>query len=69
MRKKSLKRKFVAYVYMVYEKSLAEFNNRETEAWRLVRPLPLDYAYSALQIAVMAAASVFPLPLTWLRFV
>jgi hypothetical protein len=65
---RSLKRKFIAYVYAVWEKSHSEFDNRATEAWRTARPLPLDYAYCALQIAVLAAALVFPLPRGWPAF-
>lgn len=62
----SLKRKFVAYFHSVYEKSLSEFQGMNAGSWRAVRPLPLDYVYSAFQLALLAAAAVLAEPLPWL---
>jgi energy-coupling factor transporter transmembrane protein EcfT len=64
---RSLKRKCVAYFRSVYEKSLSEFQGTDAGSWRLVRPLPLDYVYSASQIALLAAAAVLPGRLPWLQ--
>ena len=62
---RSLKRKLIAYFRSVYEKSMSEFALMDAGKWRAVRPLPLDFVSSALQVCLMGAAVAFRLPLPW----
>jgi hypothetical protein len=62
---RSLKWKCVAYFHAVYEKSLEAFEGTGAGSWRPVVPLPFDYVYSSLQIALAAAALFIPEPQKW----